>query len=32
MGAAGQIVPGPALAERARAILRPDLYAAALAD
>ncbi|MCJ2036514.1 CmpA/NrtA family ABC transporter substrate-binding protein [Methylobacterium sp. J-068] len=32
MGEAGQIVPTPALAARARAIYRPDLYEAALAD
>ncbi len=32
MGAAGQVVPGPALAGRARGIIRPDLYAASLAD
>lgn len=32
MAAAGQLVPTPALTERARALYRPDLYAAALAD
>jgi len=32
MGQAGQIVPNPALAARARTLYRPDLYEAALSD
>jgi hypothetical protein len=32
MREAGQIAPTPALTARARAIYRPDLYEAALAD
>jgi NitT/TauT family transport system ATP-binding protein len=32
MAAAGQILPNPTLAARARAIYRPDLYAAAVGD